>query len=217
MTRTPKLDEIFTAAESKFQKHGEAKNTEKDLLHIIACTLDVVRPLVDIIEGVNRGQLTPADVKERAIDALSLLGNAVAHTSQIRRKRILKVCNPDTASLAENKELYLKSPPMLCGEGFEQKMKERAGRGCESSPQKPGHLPTEAAVPVSLERLPLLAPKRRRLWTQVKASGISKEFRPLPTKDLHLPEGQVKERVQSGQQLVNTPGFNVQKKEFFKC
>ncbi len=105
LTRTPKLDEIFTAAESKFQKHGEAKNTEKGLLHIIACTLDVVRPLVDIIEGVNRGQLTPADVKERAIDALSLLGNAVAHTSQIRRKRILKVCNPDIASLAENKEL----------------------------------------------------------------------------------------------------------------
>ncbi len=55
-------------AESKFQKHGVAKSIEKDLLHIQDCTLDVVRPLLDIIEGVNSGQLTPPDVKEQAAD-----------------------------------------------------------------------------------------------------------------------------------------------------
>ncbi len=125
-TCIPRLDDIFIASESKFQKHGEAKSVESDLLHITTCTLDVIRPLVGIIEGVNSGELTPADLQERAVDALSLLGNAVAHTSQIRRRRIIKVCNPDISSLAENKELYTKSPLMLFGEGFELKVKERA-------------------------------------------------------------------------------------------
>ena len=71
MTRTPKLDEIFTSLESKFQKNAEAKSVEKNLLHVTACTLDVARPLIDIIEGVNSGWLSPADAKDRAIDALT--------------------------------------------------------------------------------------------------------------------------------------------------
>ena len=126
MTRTPKLDEIFTSSESKFQKNAEAKSVEKDLLHVTACTLDVARPLIDIIEGVNSGWLSPADAKDRAIDALTLLGNTIAHTSQIRRKWVLKVCNPDITSLAENKDLFTKAPPMLFGKGFENKMQDRA-------------------------------------------------------------------------------------------
>ena len=42
MTRTPK-------------KNAEAKSVEKDLLHVTACTLDVARRLIDIIQRVNSG------------------------------------------------------------------------------------------------------------------------------------------------------------------
>ena len=98
-TRVQKLDEIFTSSESKFQKNTEAKAVEKDLLHISACTLDVARPLVALIESLNTGDFTPEEVKGHAIDALRLLGNSIAHTLKIRRKRVLKVCNPDISSL----------------------------------------------------------------------------------------------------------------------
>lgn len=125
VTRVPKLDETFTASESKFHKNIEAKATE-DLVHIQACCLDVVRPLVNLIEGLDQGQFTPKDVKDCALDALKLVGNAIAHTSTIRRKRVLKVCNPDIVSLAENQELYTSAPPQLFGEGFENKIKDRA-------------------------------------------------------------------------------------------
>ena len=126
LTRTPKLDEIFTSTESRFQKNTEAKGVDKDLLHVTACTLDVARPLLDLIEGVNSGSLTLENIKDRAFDALTLLGNSVAQTSAIRRRRVMKVCNPDIVSLADNKELFANAPPMLFGEGFEVKMKDRA-------------------------------------------------------------------------------------------
>ena len=125
-TRVPKLDEIFQSSESKFHKNTEAKAVEKDLLHISACTLDVARPLMTLIEGVKTGDLTPEDVEGHAIDALRLLGNSISHTSKIRRKRVLKVCNPDISSLADDQNLFEKAPPMLFGEGFETKIKGRA-------------------------------------------------------------------------------------------
>ena len=50
VTRVPKLDEIFTSSESKVQKHPEAKAVKKDLLHIQACSLEVVSPLLEINE-----------------------------------------------------------------------------------------------------------------------------------------------------------------------
>ena len=126
LTRTPKVDEIFTSSESRFPKNTDAKAIEKDLSHISTCTLDAVRPLLDLIEGVNSGEFTPEDVKIKAVDTLRLLGNAVAHTSTIRRKRILKVCNPDIVSLADNRELFEDAAPSLFGKGFETKMKDRA-------------------------------------------------------------------------------------------
>ena len=119
---------------------------QKDLLDIQACTLDAVRPLVDLIEGMERNQFTPEDVKSRAIDNFKMLGNSIAHTSQIRRKRVLKVCNPDI-SLVENKELFAKAHPMLFGEDFENKIKDRAEalkvlhKGQSSAPQGPNKKP----------------------------------------------------------------------------
>ena len=78
LTRTPKVDEIFTSSESRFPKNTEAKAIEKDLSHISTCTLDAARPLLDLIEGVNSGEFTLEDVKVKAVNTLRLLGNVVA-------------------------------------------------------------------------------------------------------------------------------------------
>ena len=59
-------------------------------------------------------------------DTLQLLENAVSQTSKIRRKRILKTCNPDITNLADKQELFQDAAPNLFGDGFELKMKERA-------------------------------------------------------------------------------------------
>ena len=126
LTRTPKVDEIFTSSESRFPKNTDTKAIEKDLSHISTCTLDAARPLLDLIEGVNSGEFTLEDVKIKAVDTLRLLGNTVAHTSTIRRKCILKVCNPDIVSLADNRELFNDAAPSLFGKGFETKMEDRA-------------------------------------------------------------------------------------------
>ena len=66
LTRTPKLDEIFTASEYRFQKNTEARAVERDLFQITTCTLDVARPLLDLIEGVNSEEFTLEDAKEKA-------------------------------------------------------------------------------------------------------------------------------------------------------
>ncbi len=86
-TCTPKLDEIFTSSESKFQRNLEGKAIEKDLLQITAYMLDAVGPLLSLIEGVKEGEFSPSGAKDLAVNALSLLGNSIAHSSQIRKKR----------------------------------------------------------------------------------------------------------------------------------
>ena len=57
--------------------------------------------------------------------AIQLLGNASAQVSRLRRKKILKSINPEIQDLAEE-DLFSAAAPYLFGEGFEQKMKDRA-------------------------------------------------------------------------------------------
>ena len=66
------------------------------------------------------------DIHSLALNALQLLGKAVCQTSRIRRKRVLKICNPDIANMAKREEFFMESAPFQFGDGFETKMKERA-------------------------------------------------------------------------------------------
>ena len=86
--------------------------------------LDVARPLINLLEGLNIGALSSYEVKMGVTDTLQLLGNVVSQTSKIRRKRILKTWNPDIANLADKQELFQDAAPNLFGDGFELKMKE---------------------------------------------------------------------------------------------
>lgn len=127
MTRTPKVDDIFALPESKFMKSAEARQMDKDLLQSQGYLLDVVRPLARLLEGTkSEGAMELGEANQAVSDALRLLGNANTQISRLRRKRVLKTCNPDIANLADRTDLFKESAPHLFGEGFELKMKERA-------------------------------------------------------------------------------------------
>ena len=127
-TRCPRLDPLFKTGESKFGGNSEAKQVDNDLQKVQALMLDVAAPLLQLRSCVELGeeQSLPRDPAEMVDDALKLLGNAISSTSKIRRKRVLKACNPDIQDLAEEESLFQEAGPNLFGQDFEKKMKERA-------------------------------------------------------------------------------------------
>ena len=126
VTRTPKIDKLFTSQDSKFNKDSEAKQIDKDILSTQGYALDVALPLMALLGEVDGGTLNLTDVKGIAKDALELLGNAVGQASRIRRKRILKACNPYVVPLADQEDLFQDAAPFLFGKDFEVHMKDRA-------------------------------------------------------------------------------------------
>ena len=100
---------------------------DKDLLQSQGYLLDAVRPLALLLDGTRpEGPMDLEEAKQAVSDALQLLGNANSQISRLRRKRILKSCNPDIANLADRADLFTQAAPHLFGDGFEAKMKERA-------------------------------------------------------------------------------------------
>ena len=124
-TRCPRLDPLFKTGESKFAGNSDAKQVDNDLQKVQALMLDVTAPLLELKGFVEAEEGTPLSrhPSETVNDALKLLGNAIASTSKIRRKRVLKACNPNIQDLAEEESLFEEAGP---GPKFETKMKERA-------------------------------------------------------------------------------------------
>lgn len=126
-TRCPKLDALFKTQESKFSGNADAKQVDNDLQKLQALMLDVAAPLLELKGFTEQESKILHRPPEEAIDdALKLLGNAFSQTSKVRRKRVLKACNPDIQDLAEEESLFKEAGPDLFGPEFEKKMKERA-------------------------------------------------------------------------------------------
>lgn len=86
----------------------------------------LVGPLAHLLDGTRLESMDLEEARQTVTDALQLLGNANSQISRLRRKRILKSCNPDFANLADRADLFTQAAPHLFGDGFEAKMKERA-------------------------------------------------------------------------------------------
>ena len=126
-TRCPRLDPLFKASESRFMANAEAKQIDNDLQKVQALMLDVAAPLLELQGYLEQDtDDLPRDPSETVTDAIRLLGNAMAQTSRIRRKRVLKACNPSIQDLADEDRIFEGASPNLFGQGFEAKMKERA-------------------------------------------------------------------------------------------
>ena len=98
---------------------------QRRLQKIQALMLDVAASLLQLKSCVEEEE-PPRDPAEMLDDALKLLGNTIASTSKIRRKRVLKACNPDIQDLADEENLFQEAGPNLFGTEFKKKMKERA-------------------------------------------------------------------------------------------
>ncbi len=126
-TRCPRLDSLYKTSESKFSSSTEAKQIDSDLQRVQALILDVCSPLLELKSIVEENvEAVERDPKEIVNDAIRLLGNAVGQTSKIRRKRVLKSCNPNIQDLADEESLFTGALPNLFGSEFERKMKDRA-------------------------------------------------------------------------------------------
>ena len=82
----------------------------------------------ETVKAVTEALTTTLENRKRRDiwDTLQLVGNAVSQTSRIRRRRILKQCNPDIINLADRQDLFKDAAPYFFSEGFEHKMKKRA-------------------------------------------------------------------------------------------
>ena len=88
--------------------------------------LDAVGPVTYILESAVKGELTQkAAIIEAAQTALKLLGNASGNANRERRKSALQSLNPRLVDMAEDEAIYKTAGPLLFGEGFTKKAKER--------------------------------------------------------------------------------------------
>ena len=122
-TRCPRLDPIFKSATVKC----EVKTADAELARLQAFVLDPVGPLTRVLHAMEEGgeALSFGEAQESIADAMRLLGNASSQIARLRRKKILKAVNPEIQDLADE-DLFSTAAPDLFGQGFEQKMKERA-------------------------------------------------------------------------------------------
>ena len=84
-TKCPKLDTVVKQNLSK-----DVKDSDVNVAKLQTLMLDAVAPLVHILEEAQRGTLTLKTATEAAGTAFALLGNASAHVTCDRRKRVLR-------------------------------------------------------------------------------------------------------------------------------
>lgn len=120
-TRCPKLDSIYKSVKADF------KSQDSEPSRLQAFMLDPVAPLLHLLHNIDENpDYTVDEIRRDTTEAIQLLGKASSQVSKIQRKRILKAVNPDIQDLVNEEKNFKEAAPLLFGEGFEKKMKDRA-------------------------------------------------------------------------------------------
>ena len=119
-TACPNMDKVI-----KDRLPALTKSKDRQMAKQQSLTLDAVGPITHILEEAAKGQLNQKTTIEAAQTALKLLGNASMHANRERRKNAIQSLNSRLSDMAEDDSLYKAAPPMLFGEGFCKKAKER--------------------------------------------------------------------------------------------
>ena len=109
----------------KSRLSAQTKAKDKQLARTQALLLDAVGPLSFILEEARKGQLPPKATVEAAQTALRLLVNVSANISRERRRAAIANMNYRLVDMAEDDQLFAKAAPILFGDGFANKAKER--------------------------------------------------------------------------------------------
>uniref|UniRef100_A0A1X7TSI1 Uncharacterized protein n=1 Tax=Amphimedon queenslandica TaxID=400682 RepID=A0A1X7TSI1_AMPQE len=120
-TQCSKLDSIFKGASI----HKETKTVDAKLAHVQALIHDPAGPLIHLLHSFNDGEMSNDEAKLAVSNAIRLLGNTTAGMLRLRRRKILKLVNPDISDLAEE-DIFQTATTNLFGAGFDVKMQERA-------------------------------------------------------------------------------------------
>ena len=116
----PSVDKLI---KSRLTAHAKAK--DKSLAKHQALMLNAVVPISIILEEAAKGMLSVKTATEAAQTALKFLGNASMQMNRERRRIAIEVMNPSLTDLAEDNKAFGKAAPLLFGEGFAKKAKER--------------------------------------------------------------------------------------------
>ena len=119
-TACPTMDKVI-----KGRLPAATKLRDRQLAKQQALMLDAVGPVTYILESAVKGELTQKAAIEAAQTALKLLGNASGNANRERRKSALQSLNPRLVDMAEDEAIYKTAGPLLFGEGFTKKAKER--------------------------------------------------------------------------------------------
>ena len=87
--------------------------------------LDMVTPLVALLETAEGGELKSEDTVAAVQSALYFLGNAHQHMNQERHKKVLMNLNPALKSMANDEKIFKATAPMLFGDEFAAKATDR--------------------------------------------------------------------------------------------
>lgn len=115
VTNTPDLDKIMVAQCSK-----NTKVNDQALARTQALYSDTLGPLTEVLELLNK---EGEDFTEEHLNqvgyavesAITLLGNAFAQMSQLRRQKILEEYNKELLTFAQGRKSFLKAAPELFG------------------------------------------------------------------------------------------------------
>ena len=119
VTKTPELDKIMAAQCSK-----STKSNDQALARIQALNSDSLGPLTELLELLNKSvEEDVLDLQERVgytvESAITLLGNAFAQMSVLRRQKVLEEYNKELLTFAQGREAeFLKAAPELFGPKF---------------------------------------------------------------------------------------------------
>ena len=109
------MPEVRFGHQAGLQK--EQKQAGASLAQLQTFILDALAPLVHIVEETQKGAMLGDQAVDAAKTALSLLGNASAHVSRERRKKVILPLNKKVHPLAEEEEVFAEAAV------FEEKMK----------------------------------------------------------------------------------------------
>ena len=119
-TRTPQLDAIM-----KPEASPTTKAVDKQLAKVQTLMLDTLAPLTSVVESHNRGNtLEQKEVLQAVKVAISLVGNANATMSHLRRERVVCDLNKSLLPIVGDDSNFQEAAPLLFGTEFSKKGKE---------------------------------------------------------------------------------------------
>ena len=116
-TRTPRVDHVLRSLAPT-----PAKSVDKELARIQTFVLDSLAPVTSMLE--NAEELSVEDIKEASSATLSLIGNANARISRLRREKLVSSINKNLVPLVKEDSDFQDVPPNLFGPDFSKRAKE---------------------------------------------------------------------------------------------